>query len=375
MIDQNPILISEAKWRVIVNSIGDSGAGLVAVLKRISPYSENHIASLLYRAPAELIADLSYETGREVCDLLQSAGLDCQLVDEDYTLVPGDADHEVALVIHDYTQMASVLEQIIVLLGVDLETARKIVCTSPTVLVGNISKNTVMELGRRFAPLGVELDVSRPAEAAFDLFIEECPAITRQQVIRLLTDHQISVLGSAETDQPLLATELTRSQADKLWERFQRSSFPVRIVNRDFQRFDLRLDQATQSPDMIQYLTESTEMPEKVARKVIQNTPIILQQNIRFSDLMEHLPQITELGGQASGHLLAFQTFSLTIETVKNLKDTLTVLGFVAGLNETQAMEAVGQKRVATEALTRPQAGWLQAELKNVGTESKLELL
>ncbi len=373
MIDQKSV--SESNWRIVVNSIGDSGAGLVSVLKTVSPFSEERIASLLYQAPAELIPNLTYETGQNVQQLLTETGLDCQLVDEHYTLEPGDAAHEVALVLRDFTNVTTVLEQIIKLLGVDLETARKIICRSPSVLVGSISKNTVAEMKRRFGPLGVELDVSCPAEASFDLFIDDCPAVTRQQVMQQLRDQSISVLGTADSDQPLLAAELTKIQADKLWERFQRSAFPVRFLNRDFQRFDLRLDQASSNPKLIPYLVASTGMPEKVAHKVIKNTPIVLQQNIRFDDLMEQLAQITALEAEASGHLLAFQTFALTMEEVTDFKNTLTVIRFVTGLSEAQALEAVDQKKVAAEALTPPQAHWLQAALKSVGVESSLELL
>ncbi|NUM46921.1 MAG: hypothetical protein HUU38_19625 [Anaerolineales bacterium] len=362
-----------------MNSIGTSGAGLISILKKVSPLSENRIASVLYRGPAELLTNLPEQTAKEIAELLHTAGLDCLAVDETYTFEPGDADHEVALVIRDFARMPDVLEQIMLILGVDVETARKIVCTSPTVLVGGISKNTVQALLARFAPLGVELDVSRPGEALFDVFLGETTALNRQQVLRLLRDNKIPLLDSKNGEQPLLAVELPREQADKLWERLKRTSYPVRIVNRDFQRFDLRLDQASNSPEMMQYLQTSTGMPEKVAQKVPHKTPLILQQNIRFSDLAAHMEQIQLLGGKASGHLLVFQTFSLEITKVGDHKASTNAVRFITGLKEDEALEIVTRTHKLgeplAEPLTYPQALWLQTELGKAGTDSHLVIL
>ena len=60
--------------------------------------------------------------------------------------------------------MAAIAGLIMDVLGVKLDKAREILCGSPTVLIGNVSANTVAALRRRFEPLGVELDVSQPAE-------------------------------------------------------------------------------------------------------------------------------------------------------------------------------------------------------------------
>lgn len=362
-------------WRVIVNSIGTSGAGLISILKKVSPLSENRIASVLYRGPAELLSHLPEQTAKEITELLQSTGLDCFVADTDYTFTPGDADHEVALVIRDFSRMADVLEQVMLLLGVDVETARKMLCTSPTVLVGGVSQNTVTALQKRFEPLGVELDISRPAEALFDVFLGETTAINRQQVLRLLRDNKIPLLDDKTGDQPLLAVELTREQADKLWERLKRTAYPVRIVNRDFQRFDLRLDECPRSEAMTQYLIESTGMPAKVAQKIPDKTPLVLQQNIRFADLAAHLDQINNLGGKASGHLLVFQTFALEIAKVGDLKAAVNAVRFITGLTEEQAQEAVTRTRKLNTPLTYPQALWLQTELTKTESDTLLTIL
>lgn len=367
--------MSNLSWRVIVNSIGTSGAGLITILKKVSPLSENRIASVLYRGPAELLSNLPEQTAKEISELLQATGLECFAADNAYVFEPGDADHEVALVIRDFSRMPDILEQVMLLLGVELETARKMLCTSPTVLVGGISQNTVAALQKRFEPLGVELDVSCPAEALFDVFLGETTAINRQQVLRLLRDNKIPTRGNHEDDQPLLAVELTRTQADKLWERLKRTSYPVRIVNRDFQRFDLRLDECPRSDAMTAYLMESTGMPAKVAQKVPDKTPLVLQQNIRFTDLAAHLEQIHSLGGKASGHLLVFQTFALEIIKVGELKASVNAVRFITGSNEEQAQELITRTRKLNEPLTYPQAFWLQTELARAGTETTLTIL
>lgn len=363
-----------ADCRIIVNSIGDAGARLIGVLKQVLPVSEARLAALLYQAPAELIGGLERPQAEQITTLLRSTGLDCQILGPDETFTPGEPCYEVALVIKPNSNMLAIAQLIMELLGVKLEKARSILCNSPTVLMGNISASTVGELRRRFAPLGVELDVSQPAQAAFDLFLGDCGPRDRERVKQLLRDLRLPLLNQGTNEpQPLLAVGLTKAQADKLWDQLRRTSLPVRLVNRDFERFDLRLDQATPTPAMIEFLVTTTGMPERLAPKVLAKTPVVIHQNISFAQMTEYLEMIAALGGQASGHLLAFQLFAIAVETTGEATATLRLLQALGGLSQTEALAAV-QEHTLAGAMTNPQARWLQQELKRVGTESRVVL-
>ena len=361
--------------RIIVNSIGDAGARMVGVLKQVLPHAEARLAALLYQAPSEIIGGLSHAQAEQINSLLRSTGLDSQVLATGERFTPGDASHEVALAIKNTENMAAIAGLIMDVTGVKLDKARAILCNSPTVLIGNVSANTVAALRRRFEPLGVELDVSQPAHACFDLFLGDCPPLDRERVRQLLRTFKIpDVAGRPNDAQPLLAVGLSKVKADQLWDQLRRTSLPVRLVNRDFQRFDLRLDDAPQTPAMVEFLVTTTGMPERIALRVLQKVPIVVQQNIPFAVMTEHLETIAALGGTASGHLLAFQTFSLVVEKVGDPTATVQLLQVLGGLSQAEALAAIGPTEVMAGTMTNPQARWLQGEIKRNGGESRVVL-
>jgi hypothetical protein len=181
-----------------------------------------------------------------------------------------------------------------------------------------------------------------------------------------------SVAVQTTDAQPLLAVGLTKVQADQLWDQLRRTSLPVRLVNRDFQRFDLRLEEAPQTAAVVEFLVATTGMPERIALKVLQKVPIVIQQNIPFSLMTEQLETIAALGGRASGQLLAFQTFSVVVEKVGDATATIQLLQVLGGLSQAEALAAVGPTRVMAGTMTNPQARWLQQEIKRCGGESRV---
>ena len=312
--------MQEKRWDIVVDSIGNSGAGLIAALRQVSPLSENRLASMLYQAPSVLLTGLPLETAQSINELLCSTGLESHINDEEDEIENGDASHEIAMVINDFSRVTQVVELIMKVLGTDMETARKMLCSSPTMLMGSVSVNTVEALRPRFAELDIELDISQPGQAVYDAFCGETTAMEQRNLERMLGEVGIPD-ETMQNNSGLVATGLSKEKSDALWAKITRSSLKVRLVNRDFQRYDLRLLEAPAEPEMYAYLTQSTGMPEKVARKIPAKAPIVLHRNISFAEMTHHLEQITDLGAIASGHLLVFQTFSLKIEkTVKAIK-------------------------------------------------------
>lgn len=345
-------------------------------LKHLSPFlSENKLAELLFQAPSRLLDGLPLETAREVHEVLRSAGLDCEVIAHDEPFTPGDTEHELAIVVHTMDRIAEIIPLMMQILGIDAHRAKKILFTSPTVLIGNISESTATALTQRFAELDVEVDISRPARAAFDLFLGTCSDMDFFRFKQILQSLDLPPLSTAKEDrQPLIAAGLTKTQADTVWQHLSRSQIPIRLINRDFERFDLQLDQAPESPEMITYLVESTGMPERLARKILGHLPIVLHQNFGFDRMQHHLQQIHTLGGAATAHLLLFQTFSLTLEKIKNARQTIGILQALADLSAEEAQAVVGETRFVPGPLTNLQARWLEWELKKIGTETQKNL-
>jgi hypothetical protein len=365
--------------RIVVNSIGDAGARMVGVLKQVLPQSEARLAALLYQAPAELMGGLTFDQADKINTLLRATGLDSTVLGQGERFTPGAPDYEVALAIKNGANLPVIAHQIMELLGVKADKARAILCASPTVLMGSVSANTVGALRRRFEPLGVELDVSQPALATYDLFLGDCPPREVERVKQLLRDLNVPLLAAQDpTPQPLLAVGLTKAQADRLWEQLRRTSLPARLVNRDFERFDVRLDAAPpggpQQEALAEYLVATTGMPERIVSKVLAKTPVVIQQNIPFAAMAAHLDAIAVRSGRASGHLLAFQVFAVALDKVGDPTATMQLLQVLGGLSTQEALAAVGPARPVVGTMTNPQARWLQQELKRFGSEGRVIL-
>ncbi|WP_045226912.1 hypothetical protein [Methyloterricola oryzae] len=368
--------LSEDGYRIVIHSIGTAGARMVGVLKKVLPYAESKLAALLFQAPAEIMAGLTLEQADEINALLRSTGLDSQVMGADEPFTPGDGSHEVALAIMDASQMTLVAQVVMDVLGVSLDQARTLLCASPTVLVGKVSANTVDALRRRFAPLGVELDVSRPAEARYDVFLGACDARGRERVIQLLRDLRVPTLPDAGDgqEQPVLAVGLSKAEADALWDPLRRTDVPLRLVNRDFERFDVRLEEADATPALADFLVSEVGMPAAVVPKVLARLPIVIAQNVPYERMAQLLAGVAAVGGRASGHLLAFQTFGLVVTKAGQVTAAAQLLQALGRVSPEEALAALPPASKPVGTMTDPQVRWLQHELKRAGAESRVVL-
>src|SRR4051794_15454085 len=166
------VLRSGGGYRLLVRSVGTADAAIVHSLRSLRPASDAELAALIYRAPSELLADVDHDTGSKLAEVLRGAGLEVELVGADEGFDAGVGDLEVALVVQRFDNMLGIVEGVMRVLGVDHDAAMKMISATPAVLLGGVSQATVDALARRFAPLGAEIDASRPAAAVFDLAAE-----------------------------------------------------------------------------------------------------------------------------------------------------------------------------------------------------------
>ena len=366
--------VAPGGFRLVVLSIGTASPRLRSALHHVLPLPDLELARLLYQAPSELLGGLDRATAERMSELLRSTGLETAVLAGDEPFTAGRGDCEVALALRDVSRLPAVAELVAEVLDTDLATAARTLWASPAVLVGNVSAATVEALRRRFEPLGVELDVSRPAAAVFDLFIGRCPATTLAHARRVLQEAGAGPDASPE-ETPLLAAGLTWEQASHVWERLQRLGAPVRLLNRELQRFDVRLDAAPETDEVFGFLAADTGMPVEVARRVVRSAPVVLHQNVSFERARACLEAVDRLGGTASAHLLALQVFHLILDEAPDRAAVARLLGFGAGLPADRAMAALDRLPVELdEPLTPVRARWLQGELKRIGARARLVL-
>jgi hypothetical protein len=307
--------------RLVVTSIGRATPSLHQALAKVLPLSSQALLARLYQAPSILIDGISPELGHHLARLLGDAGLEVVVEHGDAPFEPGVGDCEIALHVTDPARFRAVVVEVAAFLGCPPARAAQTLWQSPAVLVGRVSQATVEALRQRLEPLGVELDVSTPPAARYDVLLADDVPGVRARVLAALHAELLEV----RTTGPLVALGITRAQADAVWRRLDRG-VPVRLLDHAFQRFDVRLDRAPDSEAVRARLVDATGMPPRVAARVLQRLPVVLHQGVRHAEVAARLHTLAEVGAQASAHLITFQTFDVIVEHTTDLTATAAAI-------------------------------------------------
>lgn len=355
-------------YRLLVRSIGTADAAVVAAIRRVRAAPDAELAGLLYRAPSELLTGLNHEVGSRLCDLLRQTGVDVDLVPTAEPFQAGTGDFEVALVIRKYDRMTAVIEETARVLGVPAEAAMKIVTAAPAVLLGGISEATVEALRTRYARIGVEVDASRTREARFDIAAEVGEAATRRLFNSLLA--KAGVTPATTGPDQYLAADLDADTATQIWEQLSRTAAKVRVLNRDFERFDVRLDAAPPTPEMVDWLVSTTGMPQTTANSALSRTPVVIAESVTLATMLRLLEEAHSRGGRASAVLLPLQGFSLRVKPGGDRKGVVSWVEAIAGAADAERFVR-GQPELPGP-FNKTQGRWLQYELRKRGVHSHL---
>jgi hypothetical protein len=227
----DPEIPRNGAFRVVVTSIGTAGGALMERLSRALPLTAEGLAARVLRAPSELLGDLNRETAEAIAALLRQAGLETSILAREETFQAGDGDLEVALAPTDLTRLPEVVAEIVRFLGCDRARAEKVLGAAPAILISGVSAATVVALRRRFEPLGVELVVSRPQEASYDVYLRAADGDALRRLRRLLGSRCASAAGDLRSP---VASGIYYGEARALWRDAERYRVPLRILNRDF---------------------------------------------------------------------------------------------------------------------------------------------
>ena len=357
--------------RIVVRSVGTAGAGIVGALRHALPLPEEYLAACVYQAPAALIGPIDDGVARSVAEALARVGLVVDVLGVDEPFTPGGPDYDVALGIGQFERLVDVAQEIAAFLGVTPERAREMLCACPAELIGKVSANTVDAIRQRFEPLGVSVHASRRASAVFDIF---CPDSHRGEACRIVRE---TSLLREHADPPTqfagcIAGGLDRQTAESVWQRVRSASIPLRILNRDFQRFDVRLEEAADTPETMAFLVESASMPERIARRIPGRTPIFTHHDVPRQEALDLLDRISRLRARATAHVLAMQRFHLQLVRVGNADSSARLLEVLGGVDAAEARAVVRAMGTVNRPATAHQARWLQHELQRVGTEVRM---
>lgn len=366
---------AEAGARIVIRSVGTASAGIVGALHKALPFTEERLAACIYQAPSELVGPLDQDKAEAVAQALTAAGLEVDILGAGEAFIPGGPDYDVALVIRQYDRLVELVGEITSLLGVTTERAKEMLCTCPAELIGKISANTVDVLRKRLEPLGVTVDASRREGALFDIFLAAGPEAQHDKARRFL--HEAGLAPNRD-DPPAgrlpgcIAAGLGKDMAEAVWQRARHAALPLRILNRDFQRFDLRLEQAPDTPEILALLVDSAGMPEQIARKIPNRTPIFTHHHLRQGEALVLVERIAGLRGRASLHLTATQSFRLQLARIGDAASTIRLLEVLGGVESERARAVVRSLGTLDRPATAHQARWLQHELRRIGTDARM---
>jgi ribosomal protein L7/L12 len=375
-------------WRIVVDSIGRADARLIGVLARVLERGEQQIAALLLRSPAVLVDSMPRELADRTAALLRETGIELRVIADDEPFEPGEGHFEVALVVHDIDRISEITAEVARVVGCSATQAIELVCATPAVLLAGVSANTVEALRDRFVKLGAELIASDTRVARYDVVVVDPEAREAGRVARLLEglgmqrDADKGFAGTGEgggtPSIPVVAFDLDRKQTEALWERLRGAGGPLRVFDRSFARFDIRLSAAGDHPEFAQWLAADTGMPLGLAGEIGRHLPIVLHEELPRERAEACLLGLAERGARAEALPTCFQTFDLELRELGRRDATLDLLAGLGRLPAERIAELEPRLRSHASGLRIPgpfaklRARWLVAEAERVGTRMEM---
>lgn len=354
--------------RITVRALNRGTASIVRALAPHFDLPPAEIAARLFRAPAVLASGLPAEVAEGLAGALREAGLELEVEPDDAPLPEPGPRYDVAFYLRDGERFREVARELALVLGCTLGDAASALCATPATVLGAVSQSTVDALRARFSPLGVEVDASDPTTARYDVFHvgEEPGGLAPVRAV-------LEALGLEAGAPPLVARGLTQAQAARVWRELAARNL-VRVVDQAFQRFDLSLTEAPSTPAFAELLVRETGMPAKLVPRVLSRLPVVLHAGLRGEELAARAAALESAGARVSAQLIAFRSFRLTVEALRDSAATTELLAPVLGLPAAEVRTALSRlPHTFAPPLGDIRARWLVAELRARGARATLE--
>lgn len=314
-------------FRLVFQSIGDAVPGNAASIAVGLGVPVAPVMEALYRAPTVLVDGLTAAIGARMRDLLTEMGCNVTL-DPMSSPPPVPATlHDVALHVTDTTRHGAIVDALAAFLGTRPDDAARLIATPPGVVLGRVSRATIDALAARLGA-GASLVASDPDTAVYDVFLGDCDSVVRA---RLMADLRRAGLAPlAETG--CILTGLTRAQADGIWAAHGRLA-ALRVVNRDFLRFDLVLTGGAPTPAAIRALTDTAGVPAHVAPRLFHEGPITVMEAVAHADMASAMDRLAAAGLCIRADLVSFLHLGMEITAApqpRTLRAALNALGIDA---------------------------------------------
>lgn len=361
----------EPGYDIVIHSMGSAGAGLLRSLRPVSRLSDRELARRLLQAPSVVLENLDRDTAEKVSRVLSGTGARVSYRAHDEDFEPGTGEFEIAATLVSHRYSDSAVQALMGLMNLPVKQASMLLARTPAILINQVSAATVEVFREQLEPAGVELDVSRPDTALYDLYATSTDSASLQRARKLLDERGIAV--NPDPHNPVLATDVDHRTCQALWKDYERSAAPLVILNQDYQRADIRLLSARPGPGLDRYLGETLQLPDRAIERLYDNLPLVVARCVPRARVDDILSRLESLGARAEGHITAFQQFGLKVPTGTKASHIAPVLGLITNEDATQCQRAL-QKQPGwlPGPYNSQQARWLQAELRKANINARL---
>jgi len=355
--------------RVIVRSVGTAGASLPRVLAGALPIPPEKVARCVYQAPQVLLDGLDEANARTIAELLGGTGLEVEVASSDVALQAGGPDLELAVHVSDPARFREIAAELARFLGCEVARAVELLCATPPVVLGQVSRATARALVERLTPLGAEVDVSEVSSGRYDVFVDETAPTLRARIAALLTASGCEVAPEG----PLVALGISREDAGRLWKRVGQEP-KWRLLDQAFARFDLVLEAAPDTDEAVRAIVEVSGMPAGLVPKVRARLPVVLCEALPASKVRDALERLSAAEVVVSAKLITLTLWDVVVSEARDVAAATEVVTRILGRDRGEVLAGLRRlpaRFVAAAPLVR--ARWLVHELEQAGAHATLE--
>ena len=307
----------------------------------------------IYQAPSKLVDGLQPEAAERLAGMLAKTGLETEVVPTDHEfdkrglldvavhIVEAETAHDVAGILADFC-------------ACDEARALDLLTAPPGIVLGSVSEATVRALREALAGTGAKVVASAPGGARYAALPATASRKAAAEIKRFVT-------AQAEAGNAL---DLSHEDATRLWDRFGRTG-QVRIVNRDFLRFELWLDAAADSGTELAALERLSGIPAEYHAQVLAAAPVILEHGLDHDTLTDRLAAYAAAGLKVRGEMTTFVHAAVRVPRAATGELTALIARKYAG-------EAPLSFPWTSPPMFETRARLLAAELRRDGCETEI---
>ena len=308
-------------YKILIESIGQAlPPSVIAIAKGLNVPAQ-HVANVIYRAPAILVDSLSYDIAQKMESLMVQLGYEVKVCDQDAVLNLEESRRDISVYIRDTRNYAAHVNRIAEFIGSTAEEANKLISSPPGIIMGGVSLATVDRF-KAFLGEGIDVKASDPATALYDVFLLECDPHSARTLLADLERTGVQLIAKTGC----IARDLDQEAAKSLWARHAKTG-TIRIVMQDFLRCDILLcDRPELNEEQKSLLSNDVGIPDEHLEAVVSQCPVTLFEALDYAQALPKLQALTEAGLQVRADLITFAQYSIVVKSGSNLGAISSVL-------------------------------------------------